>query len=85
MNRYEPTPANFRFAAAVGAALLTVATFAISTYAPATLPLDTEAGFAVETRVAATPTEATIIPNRIEVVGHREKRVAWAPALVVER
>ena len=86
MNRYEPTSANFRLAAAAGAVLLTVATLALSIYAPATLsPLAPEIGVLATASASAPPTEVTIVPNRIEVVGYREKTVAAAPSLVTAR
>jgi hypothetical protein len=86
MNRYDPTPANFRFAAAITAALFTVATFAISIYAPASLsPLSPETSVLAAANASAPATEVTIVPGRIEVVGYREKVVAAAPTLLNER
>lgn len=88
MNRYEPTSASFRLAAAAGAVLLTVATLALSIYAPATLsPLAPEIGVLATASASASapPTEVTIVPNRIEVVGYREKTLAAAPSLVTAR
>lgn len=86
MNRYEATPTKFRLAAGLGAALLTAATFAISIYAPATLsPFDSDTSVFATTEASAPPTEVTIVPGSIEVVGYREKIVAAAPAHGTER
>ncbi len=86
MNRYEPTPAKFRLAAAIGAVLLSAATFATSIYAPATLsPLDADMSVVATANASPPPTEVTIVPTSIEVVGYRENTVAAAPALAVAR
>jgi hypothetical protein len=86
MNRYQAMSTKFRLAAGIGAALLTAATFAISIYAPATLsPLDADMSVVATANASPPPTEVTIVPGSIEVVGYREKTVAAAPAVVVVR
>ena len=76
MNRYQTsTP---RAIVAFAAAALTAATLGVAVIVPATLDHGS-AGVrtvAAATTVAPAPTEATIVPARIEVIGVRDSAVA---------